>query len=415
VIGLGLGDSGTLDDDALQAVNNASLIIGSQRQLACVQLLLHCSQEQRCYPRPFADLSEQLSKYLLLYPTHTICLLASGDPLFYGVGDFLLRHLSANQLHFYSNTSSIQTAFARIKKPWQQANVISLHGRPLTNIIPYLAKNRLIALLTDKDSHPQAVAKLLCKYGCNEATVWVCEALGSKDESVSYFIAEDLAECSQSFHSLHITIIETKAFTCTLPSFSGFQDELFITDSDKAGKGMISKREVRLLSLSLLQPQAGQIAWDIGAGCGTIGVEWAYWNQQGTVYAVEHHDKRLICLQKNKRKFGVNNLHIIANKAPYGLENLPQPHAVFIGGTAGSLFAIMDTCWERLINRGCLVISCVTETCKLDLQQWLQQRAIENNALEWIEIAVSKGGELAGQLLMSPRLPVRLLKIVKEA
>lgn len=415
VIGLGLGNTETLSADALQAMKTAPLIIGSQRQLACVQSLLNSThQEQRNYPRPFADLSPQLSTYITHHPESDVCLLASGDPLFYGVGEFLLRHFSTNQLCFYSNTSSIQAAFARIKKPWQQAKVISLHGRPLTDLIPSLANNTLIALLTDKNSHPQAVARLLCQYGCTAATLWVCEALGTADEKVACFTAEALIEEVQDFHPLHIIIIETKVADCTLPSFSGFQDELFITDTGQAGKGMITKREVRLVALSLLQARAGQIVWDIGAGCGTIAVEWAYWNQHGSMYAVEHHAQRLVCLQQNKRKFGVNNLHIIANRAPDGLAALPAPHAIFIGGTAGDLFAIMSECWERLIMGGCLVINCVTETCKTEVQCWLQQQQIARDAQEWIEIAVSKGGQLAGQFVMRPRLPVRLLKIVKS-
>lgn len=413
VVGLGLGNSETLSHDALQAIQSAALIIGSQRQISCVQSLLNNDQEQRYYPHPFASLSAQLSTYLDTYPTNSLCLLASGDPLFYGISDFLLRHFTAKKLTFYSNTSSIQIAFARIKKPWQQATVISLHGRPLHNLIPHLANNPLIALLTDKNSHPQAIAELLSQHGCHKAKLWICEALGSSNETISSFMAKELINNPKKFHPLHITIIETTVAHCTLPSFAGFQDELFMTDTNQSGKGMISKREVRLAALSLLQPQANDIAWDIGAGCGTIAVEWAYWNQQGTIYAVEHHAKRLICLKKNKKKFGTNNLQIIADKAPQGLDNLPKPNAIFIGGTAGKLSEIMDYCWNSLLGEGCLVINCVTESCKVELQQWLLQQNIANNALEWTDIAVSKGDQLAGQLLMRPRLPVRLLKIVK--
>lgn len=429
VVGLGLGCISTLNDNAQDAIRNATIVIGSQRQLSLVAATLEQEQEQdqqlQCYPSPFVQLSTQLTLYLSEYPDDSICLLASGDPLFYGLSDFLLRYFKPDQLVFYTNTSSIQTAFALLKKPWQQAKIISLHGRPLTNLTPYLANHPLIAVLTDQYSYPQAIAKLLCQHGCQQATLWVCEALGTKQQNISTTIAKKLAISTQSFHPLHVTIIETNisnisnigtnvnSINCSLPSFPGFEDKLFITDTNIAGKGMISKREVRLAALSLLQPQANQVAWDIGAGCGTIAVEWAYWNQQGSLYAVEHHPKRLICLQKNKHKFGVNNLHIIDNKAPQGLGNLPQPNAIFIGGSAGKLTHILDTCWKRLIITGCIVINCVTESCKIALQHWLQKQNIAENALEWTEIAISKGEQLAGQLVMRPRLPVRLLKIVK--
>jgi precorrin-6Y C5,15-methyltransferase (decarboxylating) len=415
VVGLGLGDIKTLSNDALQVIANSSSVMGSKRQLSSIEDLLSHNQQQLNYPSPFAKLSTQLLTYFSEASHQDICLLASGDPLFYGISNFLLRYFSADQLHFYSNISSIQTAFERIKKPWQQAKIISLHGRPLSNLIPHLAHHPLIALLTDKYSHPQAIAKLLCEYGCDDAQLSVCESLGTEDEKVTSFIANKLVTNSIQFHSLQITIIEIKNSHCILPSFPGFDDTLFFTDSDQAGKGMMSKREVRLVALSLLQPKVNDIAWDIGAGCGTIAVEWAYWNQQGTIYAIEHHAKRLSCLDKNKQKFGVNNLHIIANKAPTGLDHLPRPNAVFIGGSAGELVAIMDYCWEQLLSGGCLVINCVTENCKSDLQHWLQQQTISNDSLEWTDISVSKDDQLAGQLLMRPRLPVRLLRIKKNS
>jgi precorrin-6Y C5,15-methyltransferase (decarboxylating) len=413
VVGLGLGCIATLSKDAQDAIRNAIVVIGSQRQLSLLDAILAPDQQVQCYPSPFAQLSSQLTTYVKQHPQHNVCLLASGDPLFYGLSDFLLRHFESDQLTFYTNTSSIQTAFALIKKPWQQAKIMSLHGRPLSNLISYLANHPLIALLTDKESHPQAVANLLCQHGCQQSTLWICEALGTKQQKISTTTAKQLATNTQAFHPLHITIININSTHCSLPSFPGFEDTLFITDTQIAGKGMISKREVRLAALSLLQPKANQIAWDIGAGCGTVAVEWAYWNQQGSLYAVEHHAKRLICLEKNKHKFGVNNLHIVNDKAPQGLDNLPQPNAIFIGGSAGKLNLILDVCWTRLITGGCLVINCVTEPCKIELQQWLQRQNIADNALEWTEIAISKGDQLAGQLLMRPRLPVRLLKIVK--
>ena len=209
-------------------------------------------------------------------------------------------------------------------------------------------------------------------------------------------------------------MIETVSTQCNLPRFPGFDDSLFFTDTGEVAKGMMTKKEVRLQVLNLLQLRSGECVWDIGAGCGTVAVECAYWHQQSSVYAVEYHEKRLVCLEKNKHKFGVNNLQIIAAKAPQCLSHLPSPHAVFIGGTAGGLYEIMDDCWSTLSQGGRLVINCVTENCKSELQQWLIQQDIKDDAIEWTEIAVSKGGQLAGQLLMRPRLPVRLLKIIKE-
>lgn len=409
IVGLGLGDPDSLSGEAKTAMAQSTLVLGSQRQLLCLESLLDDDQSQQHYPTPFADVIPLLEANI----NHDVCLLASGDPLFYGLGDLLLRHFKPTQLHFFTNTSSLQFAFARLKKSWQYAKIISLHGRPLRSLIPHLADQQRYAVLTDQYSHPQAIAALLCEYGCENAALWVIEALGTPAENISFFKAQQLAQETQPFHSLLITVIETNETHCTLPRFAGFDDHLFFTDTNQAGKGMISKKEIRLAALSLLQPQAGEIAWDIGAGCGAIAVEWAYWNPSGILYAIEHHPKRLNCLKKNKHKFGTLNLEIIAQRAPQGLTKLPRPHAIFIGGTGGELAKIMDYCWSRLATQGCLVINCVTENCKSALLNWLQQQNLPEHQLDWTDISVSKGDILADQLVMRPRLAVRLLKITK--
>lgn len=416
IVGLGIGDTESLSDGALLALSQSSVVIGSKRQLACVYDTLVEAQEQLHYPSPFRELVGLLENKHK--ENDNICLLASGDPLFYGVSDLLLRHFSVDQLAFYSNVSSVQAAFSRIKKSWQSAKMISLHGRPLSNLIPYLKDNQRYGLLTDKHSHPQAVAALLCEYGCENAQLWICENLGDdylgdEYERILSFSAKELAQSDREFHPLHVTIIETEKTSCNLPSFPGFDDHLFFTDTGEAAKGMMTKREIRLAALSLLQPAAGEVGWDVGAGCGTVAVEWAYWNQQSKVYAIEHHKKRLLCLSQNKHKFGVNNLTIVEGNAPAVLNSLERPNAVFIGGTGGEMAAIMNLCWHELESRGRLVVNCVTENCKLVLQQWLSQQQVANSAVEWLDISVSKGAQLAGQLLMRPRLPVRLLKITK--
>ena len=413
VVGLGIGDTESLSDEAILALSQSMLVIGSQRQLSCVHELMVEEQEKLHYPSPFSDLVGMLEDKLK--SNDIICVLASGDPLFYGISDLLLRHFSEDQLSFHSNVSSVQTAFSRIKKSWQDAKVISLHGRPLTNLIPHLQDNQRYALLTDKHSSPQAIAALLCDYGCENAEMWICANLGDDYEAISNFSAKDLAQSQQEFHPLHVTIVETKDTACNLPSFPGFDDQLFFTDTGEAGKGMMTKRDIRVAALSLLQAKPNDVVWDVGAGCGTVAVEQAYWNQKGVVYAIEHHEKRLHCIEQNKQKFGVNNLKVIEGNAPGVLKGLEVPNAIFVGGTGGEMLAIMDFCWQQLAVRGRLVVNCVTETCKSQLQQWLERQSISADAIEWTDISISKGSQLAGQLLMRPRLAVRLLKITKES
>jgi precorrin-6Y C5,15-methyltransferase (decarboxylating) len=230
------------------------------------------------------------------------------------------------------------------------------------------------------------------------------------------------------FDPLHVTIIEinrdfvsvgdssSKPNKHYLPSFPGIPDEHFITDNE-AGKGLITKREVRLAILSLLQPAPDDIGWDIGAGCGGVTVEWALWNPLGSVHAIEHHPKRLDCLQQNRDRFGVvDNLHIVAGRAPQALSELPAANIIFIGGSDGELPNMLQTLWQSLPLDGVIVASAVMETSRMQLLQFSQSPEFtESGRLETLQIAVSKGGELAGQLLYRPNLPVTLFKFTKTA
>jgi precorrin-6Y C5,15-methyltransferase (decarboxylating) len=466
IIGLGVGAYADLSAAAQSALQQCSVIIGSKRQ----QQLLQCNalnqdgikntiatHLENCvqlnYPRPFS----QLSAVLAQYSQKNIALLASGDPLFYGIGAWISQHLDADHYCFYPNLSSIQIAFARIKQSWQQANVVSLHGRALITWRPHLRNRRWYALLTDKNSQPQHIAQELILQGFTQSKIWVCAALGTEQESIQCFGCEMLNQSTAVFHPLHVTLVysETAASTSAqtrpyLPEFPGIEDQHFETGRP-AGKGMITKKPIRLAALNMLQTQADEIAWDIGAGCGGMAVEWAYWHSHSTIYAIECHAERLQYLHKNSHKFGViKNLKVIAGTAPQALAALPQPNKIFIGGSNGAMLALLKYGWQHLAVNGCMVVSCVTEECKFELMQFLQKFKqtqtstqenilIESNAyivsdaileavseeitsdsafqmeIEQMSLSVSKAEPLAGKQLMRPQLPVQLTKISKYA
>jgi precorrin-6Y C5,15-methyltransferase (decarboxylating) len=165
-----------------------------------------------------------------------------------------------------------------------------------------------------------------------------------------------------------------------------------------------------LTILSLLSPRAGEVGWDVGAGCGGVSVEWARWNLHGEVYAIECHPERLEHLGINRERFGVvNNLHIIPGIAPEALTGLPDPQAVFIGGSSGNLRAMLDAVWARLPPGGRLVASAVTEDSRVDLHGFAGDRTAE-----WTELSIARGEQLAGQRVMRPYLPVLLMKMEKS-
>lgn len=421
IVSIGCGDISTLSAQAQQAINNAALIIGAPHHFESItpQLSTNITASQQPYPQPLANLLPLLCDHL----SQRIVLLASGDALFYGIGTWLRRHFSAEHLCFHSNISSIQAAFAQIGQPWQNAEIVSLHGRPLHSLYAKLQPQCWYGVLTDEDSHPAAIAQLLTTAGFGTAQLWIVEALGTAQQQVRQFTANALTETCLSdtltVHPLHITLIQTgTAPTTHLPIFPGIADHHFDTGNDhnNMGSGMLSKREVRLNILSLLAPQANDIGWDVGAGCGGVAIEWARWNPHGTVYAIEQHPQRFASLQKNQQLFGVvMNLQPILAAAPEALQPLPTPNAIFIGGSSGRLSEILAFCWQQLLPAGRLVISAITQSTRATLHHFAEQLSVTSASIYWSEIAVSRGEQLAGQLILRPQLPVLLLQITKSS
>ena len=396
-------DAEALGRAARTALERAELVIGAAAHLAAFPNL---RAEQHPYPSPMSGLWDVLRANA----GRRIALLASGDPLFYGISSTLLRQLPLEHLVFHPNVSSIQAAFARLGRPWQQAQLVSLHGRPLASLRAVLRGHRLYALLTDRENTPTAIARLLVETGFGESALWVAEDLGTASERLRSFQAAALVETDPEFSPLNVVLLETRGPGGALPEFPGIPDAWFSTGAEP-GKGLLSKREVRLMILSLLAPRAGEVGWDVGAGCGGVSVEWARWNPEGEIHAVECHPERLEHLGINRERFGVvANLHVIAGHAPEALAELPDPNAVFIGGSSGSLRDILNPAWARLPAGGRLVASAVTEDSRVELHTFAGDRPAE-----WTELSVARAESLAGQRVMRPYLPVLLMKMEKFA
>lgn len=419
VIGLGAAEQAVLTANAVQALDNAQIIIGSSRQLATVSIYLQSDSNVVAQPVCNAKLIElpklsELKHLLSDSADKEICILASGDPLYFGIGRWLSKQCDTSELYFYPGISSIQAACHKLGLSLQDCDAISLHGRPVETLRSLIRHNQTLVILTDQYSHPQRLAQECFELGYHAAKITVCEDLGYKTERVRSFTLEELIETNAvSFSPLQVTIIKT-GISQLMPQFPGFNDDLFITGKE-AGKGLITKREVRLTVLSLLQPSRGDVAWDVGAGCGGIAVEWAYWNKQGQVHAIEHNDQRFGCLQQNRQRFGVvDNLIPIQGRAPAILDTLPQANKVFIGGSDGEMSELLAFCWMQLPANGVLVVSAVMETTKQQLLSFRDELLMVGSALiETSQVAISRGEELAGQLVYRPNLPVTLFRFEK--
>ena len=405
VIGLGICQPPLLNAKALSALGSCDCIMGSPRQLESIAHAQVVANQSRTQP---ASLCLPKLKHIAheIKGFDHVVILASGDPLLFGIGKYLQSEFGV-QVTCISGVSSLQGACELTGLSLQDAQLVSLHGRPLNHLKRHLQPHRTLLILTDQNSHPQAIAKVLVAVNLGLSKIHVCERLGYEDQNQQQFIAQDLATNSTPFASLHVTVVHTLGIGHVMPNFPGIADAHFVTDGE-SGKGLLTKREVRLNILSLLQPAPQDIAWDIGAGCGGVAIEWALWNPQGQVYAIEHHDQRIACLEANKEAFGVSaNLSVIQDKAPDCLKELPFPDKVFIGGSGGELSRIMQLAWQRLKPGGRLATSAVTEPSKAALRQFSLH--VEQQPTDYLQVAISRHDTIAGQDLLRPALPVTLM------
>ena len=407
IIGLGVAEVAELTAVALAALQKAQAIIGTARQLATVAHVIDADKVEQIELPKLSELTALIDRF----ESKPIAVLASGDPLYYGIGRWFGRHFNQQQLHFYPAVSSIQVACHRLGIALQDVDVLSLHGRPLSKLRSQLKRNKALLVLTDKHSQPQRLAQECIAAGFSDSMLTVCENLGYTEEAITVWPVKELAHNPVVFQPLHVSYVQVLGSGGVLPEFPGIPDHHFQT-GEVAGKGMISKREVRLTILSLMQVSAGDVVWDIGAGCGGVSVELALWNTGANIYALEYHPQRLMYLRENQQHFGVvHNLHITEGRAPEALAALPAPTKVFIGGSDGELAILLHQVWGSLPTRGVVVASAVTERTKEQLQQFAKTLLAEQ--VESVELSVKRGHLEGGHMQYEARLPVEIFKFSK--
>ncbi len=427
IIGLGVAEVAMLTLQASEALAHADCVIGSERQLATLTSVLNTIDRE--IPTQVFPAFSELPQLIASLSEKTIVVLASGDPLHYGIGRWFSHNICHSALHFYPAVSSIQAACHQLGLSLQDVDVVSLHGRPLEKIRTQLHRNKHLVILTDQYSQPRTLAQECIAAGFDQSRLTVCENLGYQHQRVQQFSAAELQHDTETvFDPLHVTIIQVAGAGGVLPEFPGIPDEHYMTGAEP-GKGMISKREVRLAILSLLQPSAQDIIWDVGAGCGGVAIELAYWNERLNVYAIEHHPERLGYLADNCSRFGVShNCHIIAGRAPEALATLPAPNKVFIGGSDGALLQLLQYTWQQLPVGGVLVASAVIESTQQQLSHYaetLNEQACGKAAeISSVEVAIRRGTfpsttdisqdtEHAHSLCYQRKLPVEIFSFKK--
>ncbi len=323
-------------------------MIGGARHL---ELAAPITAESRIWPSPIGTAYPEI---LAWRGRGRVCVLATGDPFHYGIGSELARLLSPSDWVCYPQPSAFSLAAARLGWSLPDCALVSVHGRAIERVIPHLHPGARLIVLSASGETPKRLAELLCKRGFGGASLTVLERMGGERECVRAFPATGQAPDE-------IDGINTVAIVCpadphlrSIALSPGLPDEWFAND------GQLTRAEMRAITLAALAPRPGDMLWDIGAGSGSIGIEWCLRHPANRAIAIEARPDRAERITLNARELGViDRITLITGRAPDALEGLPEPQAVFIGGGATNP-ALFERAWEALASGGRLVINAVT-------------------------------------------------------
>jgi precorrin-6Y C5,15-methyltransferase (decarboxylating) len=395
VVGIGIHGRRSLLERPLSLIEEAELIVGGKRHLDEFP-------DAPGLKAPFKGLSEAASRireHLKKCKGHVV-VLATGDPLLFGIGSFILKEFGPDNVEVVPNVSAVQEAFARIKEEMNGVKILSAHGREadFDRLAEEVAGCKRVALFTDKDNNPGRLSKELIKRGVTGLKAFVCEGLGTKKERVFQGTIETIAR-RRSFDPLNVFIILNEKGG-PLPSGFGIPDSLFSHSG-----GMITKEELRVIALAKLSITRSSVVWDIGACSGSVAIEAARLTS-GEVYAIEKEAARIKNIDENARRFKTDNLVIIKGEAPAALKGLPVPDAVFVGGGGEDIVGILSLVSRRLRKGGRIVINAVTMETASRAFDFISKKGWEK---ELLLVSISRSKKVAGLTMLSANNPLFII------
>ncbi len=388
IVGIGDDGCGGLSSRAVNTVAAAQVLAGGERHLAFFP-------QFRGTRVVFKDgLAQALDRIAEAADEHNVCILGSGDPMFFGVGALVIKRLGAEHVEVIPHPSSMQWAFARAGIKWDDAALISLHGRSREGFLTRLRQSGKVGVLTDPENSPARLAALMLEHGATGWKAWVCENLAGPDERVRTFSIQELTSCADIGPLNVLILVRTDPSWKAPPAIPFIHEDEFATRMPK--KGLITKREVRLLSLASMRIRPDSVVWDIGAGSGSISIEAAMLAPLGRVYAVEVDPEGVEICHENLRTHAIDNVRVIAGRAPEALSDLETPDAVFVGGSKGSMDEIVDVALERLRPGGRLVVNAITLENSGEVYSALRKR-VRFEALNPIQIFAAEKPAAGGK------------------
>ena len=355
---IGIGEDGLdgLTPAAKTLLDTAKILIGGERHLAMVP---DDGRERRAWPSPIRTLIPEIEALR----GQRVCVLATGDPMHFGVGTTLLRGIPASEVTIVPGRSALTMVTARLGWTRHETDCLTLHGRPLELLHAYLYPGAKLLVLTDDGAAPKAIADLLTERGYGPSQLTVLERMdGASESRIDGTAATWTTDQTDDFNTVAIDCT-AEPNAAHLTRTPGLPDDAFEHD------GQLTKQEVRAITLSALAPAPGTMLWDVGAGCGSIAIEWMRQHPRNSAVAIEHNADRLQLIANNASALGAPRMQIISGKAPDALAGLEPPDAVFIGGgiTTGGL---IERCWNELKPGGRLVANVVTTEGERILSNW---------------------------------------------
>jgi precorrin-6Y C5,15-methyltransferase (decarboxylating) len=396
LVGAGIAGWEGFGSKALEVISTAEVLIGHQRHLDIFPDFTGKKQL-------LGDLSIMLEQ---LRTTDKRCVvLGSGDPNFFGIARFLMRNLPKERIEIFPNVTSVQYAFARIKEPWDDAVFISVHGRGLGRSIDRIIASEKAAILTDAVNSPAVIAKELMERGADGYEAWLCEDMGLPGEKFTKTDVKGLLTLPAS--ELNILIL-IKAWEPQLVQYPliGIDDDEFATV-----KKLITKQEVRAVTLAKLQLQDDLVIWDVGAGSGSVSIEASNLVPNGKLFAIEQNAQCVGFIRDNLKKFAARNVKLIEGDAPAAFEELPDPDRVFIGGSGGMLEEVIDSIDRRLKPEGLIVLNAVTLNTLTKSVEFFEDHGY---AVEVTCVNIAKTKPLSEYKLLEAQNPVYIISAAKE-
>ena len=394
---MGIGEDGVegLSTVARGLVSGAEIVFGGKRHLGLAGPLIRGAV--RPWPSPFdsavADVLAQRGR--------RVCVLASGDPYHYGIGALLARHVASGEIMVVPAPSAFSLAAARLGWPLADCALVSLHGRELDRVRPHLQPGARVLALTSDGDGPAALAGLLADIGFGTSRLTVLEALGGPRERIRATTAADFSLGDvAALNTMAIEVVAQNGARI-IARASGLPDAMFEHD------GQITKPEVRAVTLSSLAPRRGELLWDVGAGAGSVAIEWMLADTTLRAIAIEAQAERAARIRRNAASFGVPGIEIVQGAAPGALTGLPAPDAIFVGGGASDA-GVLDAVVAALRRGGRLVVNAVT----LQTEALLLARHAGLGG-ELLRIAIARAEPVGRMTAFRPALPVTQWRWVK--